>query len=109
MSPLSRLAAHGRQPYRHGEVHGRGAQTLDRGDPGIEFESGVSSVPGPLVPAEAGTQSFGPLLGPWIHAFAGMSEEWSAACYRRTTSDCGSTRLSHFALSSSGLSLSPSG
>jgi hypothetical protein len=30
----------------------------------------------PLVPAEAGTQFFGRILGPWIPAVAGMSGDW---------------------------------
>src|SRR5262249_9047424 len=30
----------------------------------------------PLVPADAGTKFFGPVLGPWIPAFAGISGEW---------------------------------
>jgi hypothetical protein len=30
----------------------------------------------PLVPAEAGTQFFGRVLGHWIPAFAGMSGDW---------------------------------
>jgi len=30
----------------------------------------------PFVPAEAGTQLFGRVLGPWIPAFAGMNGDW---------------------------------
>src|SRR5207249_2486093 len=30
----------------------------------------------PLVPAEAGTQFFGRVLGPWIPAFAGTNGDW---------------------------------
>jgi hypothetical protein len=30
----------------------------------------------PFVPAEAGTQSFGRVLGHWIPAFAGMNGDW---------------------------------
>jgi hypothetical protein len=30
----------------------------------------------PFVPAEAGTQFFGRVLGPWIPAFAGMNGDW---------------------------------
>jgi hypothetical protein len=31
----------------------------------------------PFVPAEAGTQFFGRVLGSWIPAFAGMDGDWS--------------------------------
>jgi hypothetical protein len=30
----------------------------------------------PFVPAEAGTQFFSRVLGPWIPAFAGMNGDW---------------------------------
>jgi hypothetical protein len=30
----------------------------------------------PFVPAQAGTQFFGRVLGPWIPAFAGMNGDW---------------------------------